>query len=52
MFTESGNKVFYEGRPEDPRFRGGYLENNLMEGERATRIAHGRQLFFSPAKNM
>lgn len=51
MFTEAWNKVFCEGRFEDPRFREGYSENNLMEGERATRIAHGQQFFFSPAKN-
>lgn len=45
MFTEAWNKVFCEGSPEDPRFREGYSENNLMEGERATRIAHGREVF-------
>lgn len=51
MFTKAWNKVFCEESPDDPRFREGYSENNLMEGERATRIAHGRQFFFSPAKN-
>lgn len=51
MFTEAWNKVFCEGRSEDPRFRKGYSENNSMEGEMATRIAHGQQFLFSLAKN-